>query len=128
VSDTLNARWRKPVKPMAVADEPGWASAETGRATQDYKVRFHPDDVERIRLGYVCIRCWEPHEKPFPDTCGLCGFPMKLDQPKEFENKFKGEERNPRAVLIEKELDALDDKADREFYVVKNGIIVPRTV
>ena len=122
----VRARWRKPVKPMAVKDADSWATAELGRPTLDYSVRFSPDDVERIRLGYVCIRCWEPHEAAFPDRCFVCGLPMKDEQPALFQKTFKGEERDPKAVSIEKGLDRVDDTHERNFHVTKLGIVIPK--
>lgn len=123
--DAVVQRWRKPVKPLAVKDDYDWAAADLGRATLDYSARFSADDKERIRLGYVCINCWEPHEDAFPAKCSLCGFPMREQQREEFEHKFQGVERDPRAVLIEKELDKLDDKHERNYYVTNSGIVVP---
>ena len=126
--DRIVQRWRKPVRPMAVKDNYDWASADLGRETMDYSARFSPDDTERIRLGYVCIRCWEPHETPMPESCALCGFPIREEQAAEFHQKFQGEERDPRAVLIEKELDRVDDKHERNYHVTKTGIVIPKQV
>lgn len=121
-------RWAKPVRPEMIETTESVATADTGRATLDARVKFNPDDVERMRLGYVCIRCWEPHESPFPDRCDLCTYPMRAEQPAEFERAYKGSERNPRAVLIEKELAALDDKHERTFHTNRLGIIVPNSI
>jgi len=109
-----------------VKDTVEWAAADLGRATLDYAARFSQEDIERIRLGYVCINCWEPHESPFPEACALCGFPMREEQSAAFQEKFKGVERDPRSVLIERELDALDDRHERRFHTTKAGIVVPK--
>lgn len=124
----INQRWRKSVKPLAVKDTVEWASADLGRATLDYGARFSQEDVERIRLGYVCINCWEPHESPYPEACSLCGYEMRERQGADFAEKFEGVERDPRAVLIETELDKLDDKHERNWHTSKLGIVVPQNV
>lgn len=121
----IKQRWKKPVKPLAVKDTYEWATADLGRPTLDFTARFHPDDIDRIRLGYVCIRCWEPHESPMPEACSLCGYPMRAEQSVQFEKSFRGVERDPRAELIEKELDRVDDKHERNYHVTKTGIVVP---
>lgn len=128
MTDEVKQRWRVPVRPLAVRDDLGFASADLGRMTGEYTARFSESDIERIRLGYVCIKCWEPHEVSFPERCALCGFPIRDEQRIEFDHKFKGPERNPRAVLIEKELDALDDRHERNFHVTKAGVVIPRRI
>lgn len=124
----MTQRWRKPVKALSVSDTHEWASAELGRAALDYQARFSQSDIERFRLGYACIRCWEPQESAFPYNCALCGYQMKADQPAEFHQKFQGIQRDPRATLIRSELDKLDDKHERNFYENKNGIVIPRGI
>lgn len=130
MSGSINARWRKPALPEAVDTTYDWATADTGRPTLDASVRFSPDDVERFRTGYLCIKCWEPQTEPFPERCALpqCRFEMRRLQAEEFARQFKGTQRNPRAVLIENELEKLDDKHERNFHVTKTGIVVPAWV
>lgn len=121
-------RWRKPVAVLSVEDTFGWATADLGRPTLDYKARFDQDSIERFRLGYVCLNCMEPHESPFPDACSLCGYEMRERQGEDFARKFQGVERDPRAKLIQRELDSLDDRHERNFYVTNSGIVVPKGV
>jgi len=124
--DRISERWRKPVTALAVSDTHDWATADLGRATLDYRARFGPEEIERFRLGYACIECWEPHESPFPERCSLCGYEMRASQGADFARKFEGIERDPRSKLIERELDSLDDRHERTFYETKSGIVVPR--
>lgn len=121
----IKQRWRKPVTALAVDDTFEWATSDLGRATLDYKARFAPEQIERFRLGYVCLECWEPHESPFPEKCSLCGYGMRAWQNEDFARKFQGVERDPRAKLIERELDALDDKHERNYHTTNSGIVVP---
>lgn len=118
-------RWRKPVRPLAIKDEEGWASAELGRATLDYSLRLSADDTERVRLGYVCIRCLEPHPDSFPENCSVCKYPMRGHQTQDYERLYKGTERDPRAQTIREGLERVDDTHERNFHVHKPGIIVP---
>jgi hypothetical protein len=61
-----------------------------------------------------------------PEKCSLCSYPMRARQDEEFRKAFRGEQRDPRAVRIEEGLDRVDDTHERKFYVVKNGILVPK--
>jgi len=126
--DTLHERWREPVIPLAVRDDYDNVTIETGRPTLDVQMRFKAKDIERMRLGYVCLDCLEPHEHPFPENCGLCGYPMREFQQLDFTRKFKGVERDPRAVSIEAGLERVDDNHERNFYESTHGILVPRSM
>lgn len=126
--DGITRRWAKPVIPLALEDVPSRATVLNGREVLEVKARFTPDDIERFRLGYVCMNCFEPHESPFPEKCSLCGYAMRDEQPMEFQRAFRGVERDPRAVRIEQELDRVDDTHERRFHTTKTGIIVPRPV
>lgn len=48
------------------------------------------EDVEQVRTGYRCIRCWEPLENAWPKQCPLCGFPIKDHQAEHFARVYKG--------------------------------------
>ena len=124
--DRITARWRKPVIPLAVTDEPTRYTILNDREVLEISARFSKEDIERFRLGYCCINCWEPHESPFPEKCSLCSFPMKAKQMDVFLETFRGLQRDPRAVRIEEGLDRVDDTHERRFNKSKSGIIVPR--
>ena len=124
----VRRRWRKPVTVLAVDDTWDYATSDLGRSTLDYKARFDPASIDRFRLGYVCIECMEPHETPFPEHCVLCGYEMRARQGDDFARKFEGVERDPRAKLIERELDALDDRHERNYYTTNSGIVVAKGI
>lgn len=113
---------------LSVEDTVNYATAELGRPTLDYKARFDPESIERFRLGYVCLACMEPHESPFPERCSLCGYEMQERQLHDFSAKYQGTERDPRAALIERELDRVDDVHERRFYETNSGIVIPKGI
>lgn len=123
--DTVVARWRKPATVMAVSTDVNRTSSDAGRPQLGVSIRLHPDDVERVRQGYLCLKCLEPSQERFPEKCKVCGYAMKLYQAEDFAKTYGGVERNPRAVLIESELEKLDDKHERNFWAPKPTIIVP---
>ncbi len=124
----MSDRWRNPVKPMAVDDDPEGVDFTAGRPTQGIRYRLHPDDVARIKLGYVCLNCHEPHEVPFPPNCSVCSYPMQAQQQEDFARAFGGIERDRRAIAIEQGLDRVDDTHERRFHQTKTGIVIPRSV
>ena len=109
---------------MAIEDDVE-VDYSVGRPTQGLKMRLHPDTVARIKLGYMCLACQEPHEVPFPNQCSLCRYPMAAQQQEDFARAFGGVQRDPRAVRLEKEQDRVDDTHERRFHTTKAGIIVP---
>lgn len=123
--DTVVARWRKPPNVMAVNTDTGRMSTDSGRPQLGVSIRLHPDDVERVRQGRLCLKCLEPLPEAFPEKCNVCGYRIRLYQADDFSRTYGGVERNPRAVLIESELDKLDDKHERNYWVPKPSIIVP---
>lgn len=71
-------RWRAPVIPLGIepqADQGIWLP--DGRVQGGVSLILSADDVERIRTGYVCAKCFEPHEQAWPERCQLCGAPMR---------------------------------------------------
>lgn len=122
------ARWRKPVKPLMVADDPGRTDASIGRETQGIRFRLHPDDVARIKQGYVCMNCLEPHETAWPTVCQVCRYPIRTQQPSDFQAAFGGLERDKKAQNIREGLDRVDDTHERRFHTTKTGIVVPTTI
>ena len=126
--DTITRRWAKPVVPLHIQAEDTHYTIVNGRETLEISGRFTKDDIERFRLGYCCINCWEPHESPMPENCSLCRFAMKKQQAEVFRQTFAGVQRDPRALRIEEGLDRVDDTHERNFYETNSGIIVPRTL
>lgn len=123
--DHVTQRWRKPPKVLAIEDDLSRVDYVAGRPTASIRMRLHPDDVERLRLGRLCF-CGEPHEEPFPEKCIVCGYPSRERQRQDFEEAYGGVERDRRAVTIEQGLDRVDDTHERRFHKTKTGIIVPK--
>lgn len=126
--DAIVQRWRRPVVPLGIEEESTYYTIVNGRETQEISGRFTKDDIERFRLGYCCINCWEPHEQPMPEKCSVCQFPIRDKQREVFTATFAGVKRDRRAVLIEQELDRVDDTHERRFYETKSGIVIPRPI
>ena len=62
----------------------------TGEREQVYEEIYSEYDLGRIREGYCCIHCGEAQEKPFPERCWVCHFPMRNEQTRRFGEEFDG--------------------------------------
>jgi hypothetical protein len=74
-------RWRSPVIPLAVEQQPDqgiWLP--DGRVQGGVSLILSLADIERIRAGYVCAKCFEPHEQAWPERCEACGAPIRDGQ------------------------------------------------
>lgn len=101
-----------------------------GREFLDANIALHEEDVERIRTGYVCIRCLEPQTQPFPEVCESalpngqrwCGFPIREKQMSEFVAMYKGTVKIGSSVNIADEIQRV-----KEFdeYERRTGIVIP---
>jgi len=118
-------RWRQPVIPLNVEEDPYTiVDFGDGVARRDVTYTLTEEDTERVRLGYVCLQCLEPHERPFPERCSDCGYPMKERQPRDFERNYEGNVRmDLGARRIKERLAALEEEARRPAA----SILVPGT-
>lgn len=112
-------RWRKPIKVHSV-DEENLAVFTDREGRTRYRPTFvleSRDDFERIRLGYACICCLEPFERPFPETCNVCGFQVERDQPSWMLEELNGEYKSIRVKSGEsvrvREVDAVTGARSR---------------
>lgn len=101
-----------------------------GREFLDVNMALHEEDVERIRTGYVCIRCLEPQPRPFPKRCESrlpdgsrwCNFPIADRQLEEFAIMFKGTVKIGSSINVADEIERM-----REFdeYEARTGLLIP---
>jgi len=86
------------------------------------------EQVERIRLGYICLQCLEAHDSPFPDQCAVCGFPMREHQTTQFAADMRGKIRFGQQTTDEEEYQMAEEQIQREAYdrAVSLGLILPK--
>lgn len=86
------------------------------------------EQVERVRQGFVCIKCLEAYDSAFPDLCLVCGFPMRLRQIEEFGKTFRGEKKFGPSTTIEEEYAIAEETIQREAYDKARalGLILPK--
>lgn len=127
--DRLVERWRQPVIPIDVNDDPDnvhWDNVSQNWR-HDFRATLKPSDVDRIREGYVCLHCLEPLEHAFPERCPLCQYECRARQAKDFERKFQGEEWIGSKVSMAEHQARLDeDTHPRSLFYPGTQILVPR--
>ena len=110
--------WRDGVKLEAVFEDPAEIVHVGGRWMNDVKVAVAPEQVERIRQGYVCIRCLEPQETPMPKECSAfwCRFPMRDEQLREYKERFQGDIQAGGSTTLREDFDRLEDESKRRKF------------
>lgn len=125
----MSERWRKPITAAAIevdADaEFEWVDGE-GHKFSHYDVTMTRENVERIRLGYCCIQCWEPHQKPFPPECKLCGFPIKARQAQRFEREFKGEKWIGPRTSLDEEIERMHHERAKQLWTPGSSVHISK--
>lgn len=88
-------RWRVWTPPVDIVDQPDEIIVEGDVKSRSYNVKWPAEMVERIRVGRVCLKCFEPQEESFPERCAnpVCGYPIRKDQVFDFGLEFQGEEQ-----------------------------------
>lgn len=95
----------KPITVAAIEPDPDYVYEEDGKTFDHYDLTFTPENWERIRQGYACLRCWEPQpigfliapgqvarrtaEKHLPG-CVYTGDGIRNRQPQDIAREFYG--------------------------------------
>lgn len=124
---------RKPVIPLGVEESETHALLlRDGTTRSAFNITLDPEDVGRIRAGYVCVRCFEVQDVPFPRECWVCKFPM-LERQLEFLNRaYQGNQRMGPETSLEDELALLEEVEEiekrKEWGASSPTILVPRGI
>ena len=106
-------RWREWTPPLLIEDVDQGIWLPGGRRLIQPRFTWPPQVIERLRAGYLCINCLEPHEQAWPVNCTLCGFPMRSEQAAYFAKEYGGERELKRRDWDE-ELDGLEERRRKE--------------
>jgi hypothetical protein len=100
----LAERWRQPVIPLEIEHQPTQViHLPDGRTLGDVMFVLSEEDKERLRLGRVCIKCFEPFERAWPERCPVCGAPVREKQAEFFHQEVvdKPLQLGPKTTLEE---------------------------
>lgn len=73
-----------------------------------------PEDIERARAGYVCLKCLETFERPWPERCSTCGAPIRREQALYFAREFGGVVDLGSRTTIEDEIAGMEERRRKE--------------
>jgi hypothetical protein len=108
----LAERWRRPVIPIEI--DPGHAEGiwlPDGRVLGSARLLLDGDDVDRMRAGFVCMKCLEPFERSWPERCRVCGFYVRREQAAYFAREYGGIERVYRGLDLSEERERVHEEA-----------------
>jgi hypothetical protein len=93
-------RWRRPLTVLGFEESNEAYVTADGRIQRGLRVIYDAESTERIRLGYACGKCMAVFEVPWPETCDVCGAPVRARQREFFEREFGGSSLiGPRSTL-----------------------------
>jgi len=110
----VSERWRVPVVPLAIDQVEQGLWLPDGRVQGEVQLTLRASDIERMRTGYVCVKCLEPHENAWPVRCQVCGAPMRSEQAAYFAREFGGEIAMPGRPSWDEELGGLEERRRKE--------------
>lgn len=113
-------RWAEPVIPISVESDSDVIVLD-GQVRQDVTVTLKPKDVERIRTGHICIKCWNPHPSPFPFACGLCGYGMNKFQSEDFAQIYGGSKEIGPSTSVDDEIAMMRERKQRGIWLPPNA-------
>jgi hypothetical protein len=109
----LAERWSKPAVPIAIEPTDQVTTLPDGRNFAMHAPVLSAEDIERARLGYLCLKCLEPLERAWPERCPLCGAPIRREQAAYFAREF-GEVKLGPSTTLEEELAGLSERREEE--------------
>lgn len=125
----------RPIIPQASDLDLAATIMPDGRVFQRTVFGLTEEQVERVRQGYVCVKCLEDHTSPFPTECAVCKFPMAEKQAEEFAKDYRGGIAFGPSTTLDEEREIMNDMREREAHerrialgltIPKPSIIVPR--
>ena len=108
-------RWRKPVIPLELEQHSSqgiWLP--DGRVHGDVVMTLESSDVDRVRAGFVCMKCLEPFEQAWPLRCPVCGAPVREKQADYFAREYGGIERLGPTTSLEEERGRIEEYRRKE--------------
>ena len=88
----------------------------TGRRMQDVNQIITEDMRDAILDGYMCLKCKEPFETPWPKECPVCGYAVSDRQVPDSELELVGTEHIGPSRPLSMFMEELEERArKREF-------------
>lgn len=107
----MTERWARPARVLDIRHSPNqgiWLP--DGRVHGEVEITFDAETIERMRAGYLCVKCLEPFEQAWPVRCNTCGAPIRDKQAEYFAREFGGAEHLGPRTSMQDEIDGIHDR------------------
>lgn len=129
----VEERWRQPIKVYSVETDTEAYNTEMGPDGEQHLVRatkwvVDQEGLSRIKLGYACLNCLEPFERPFPERCPLCNYEVAEHQLEDLAGADRGEEHVGPLTTLDEERERMIEENDYRRSAAshsKSSIIIP---
>lgn len=85
---------------------------EDGRLQRNVIASVDVETYRAMQAGNMCLRCYEPQPEDFPDTCDMCGYPMRERQILDIAMEFRGHEHVGPGLPIAEYLHEQDERME----------------
>lgn len=120
---------RAPVIPIAIeVDAENLVITSRGDLRHDARVILSDEDIGRMRAGYVCARCMDVQEKPFPEACVTCKFPMADRQAEFLAKAYQGSVRVGPQSTLDTEMAAMEEWEEAQRREQRDPILRPTQI
>lgn len=93
-----------------------WDDGVTHRLQRNAILKMDRATFDAIKAGHICLRCLEPQPDAFPETCDLCGYPMRERQGLDIKMEFRGETHVGPGMPIAQWEAEQEEKAERAEF------------
>lgn len=109
----MRERWNRPIEMVGVEHLQQAIWLPDGRVQAMDVPILTEESKERIRLGYACIKCFEPFPEPWPKLCHVCGCRVRTEQAEFFAREYGGEVHVGPSTTIDEEVEHMHEEAER---------------
>jgi RNase P subunit RPR2 len=110
-------------------EDPEYVELVNGVLRPGLKVTMCDTCVDQIRTGYRCINCSLRSKEGFPETCEWCGYGMRFNQARDFEDLYAGWVDTKSQIDWDAEYENLERRRyERELAqgLRSKGVVLPR--
>lgn len=101
---------------------------DDGRLQRNVIASVDVESFRSMQAGHMCLRCYEPQPDAFPNTCDMCGYPMRERQIMDIAMEFRGHEHVGPGLPIAEYLREQDERMEaRERAEAKQNGRSPMT-
>ncbi len=122
----MTERWRKPVRIDSIQPSGDVVLIGDRLVQEEEVILADPQDLVRMRQGYVCPNCFEPFETPYPERCVVCGLNVRQAASQFLEQHYQGETFLGPRESYDDEIASMQERSERKKHNKRSSIVLPR--